>query len=236
MVGVGYGKAKEVPLAIQKGVEDAKKNLFQRAQHRSTITHQMIGRSGAGKVLLKPASAGTGVIAGGGVRASSSWPGSATSSASRWAPEPDEPRQGDRGRAETLRTPEEVAELRGLSINKVLGLTVQEPVVETINGAPAPEAEAEVEEAPVTEVEDTPPPRPRPSPSRKSPSRKSAWRKSPSPRRRPRHEARTVQVQERFDAAPARHAALARAASYRAGRGGQGPPQARAWSIAFVIS
>src|ERR671912_1600083 len=68
-VGVGYGKANEVPLAIQKAVERAKKNLFKVPMHGTTITHQTLGVYGAGRVFLKPASEGTGVIAGGGVRA-----------------------------------------------------------------------------------------------------------------------------------------------------------------------
>jgi small subunit ribosomal protein S5 len=67
-VGLGYGKAKEVPLAIQKGTEEAKRNLFDVALAGSTITHPVIGVTGAGKVLMKPAAAGTGVIAGGAAR------------------------------------------------------------------------------------------------------------------------------------------------------------------------
>ena len=69
MVGVGYGKAREVPLAISKGVEDAKKNFFRVPRVAQTIPHPVQGEAAAGVVLLRPAAAGTGVIAGGPVRA-----------------------------------------------------------------------------------------------------------------------------------------------------------------------
>ena len=67
-VGLGYGKAKEVPLAIQKGTEEAKRNLFEVPLAGSTIIHPVIGETGGGRVLMKPAAPGTGVIAGGAAR------------------------------------------------------------------------------------------------------------------------------------------------------------------------
>jgi small subunit ribosomal protein S5 len=68
-VGLGYGKAKEAGLAVQKGIDEAKKNMFDVPLAGSTITHPVLGRAGAGKIMLKPAAPGTGVIAGGAARA-----------------------------------------------------------------------------------------------------------------------------------------------------------------------
>ncbi|WP_349260457.1 30S ribosomal protein S5 [Baekduia sp.] len=158
VVGIGYGKANEVPIAIQKGVEQAKKNLFRVPKHGSTITHQVEGVFGSGHVLLKPASPGTGVIAGGGVRAVLELAGiHDILSKSLGTQNPINLVKATLAGLQDLRTPEEVAAIRGLSIAEVLGLSNEAPAGETLE---AFEAEAEegavavaTEEAPAEEAE-----------------------------------------------------------------------------------
>jgi small subunit ribosomal protein S5 len=123
IVGVGYGKANEVPLAIQKAVERAKKSLFQIPKHGTTITHQVMGRYGSGKVLLKPASEGTGVIAGGAVRAVLELGGVRdVLSKSLGTQNPINLVKATVAGLQSLRRPEDVAKLRGKTVSHVLGL------------------------------------------------------------------------------------------------------------------
>ena len=140
-VGVGYGKAREVPLAISKAVDDAKKNLFTVPKHGQTITHEVLGRFDAARVLLRPASPGTGVIAGGGVRAVLELGGIRDVLAkSLGTTNPINLLKAAESALRQLRRPEDVAKARGKSIRDVLPYRAPEAEEET-----APEAESETE-------------------------------------------------------------------------------------------
>jgi len=126
VVGVGYGKAREVPLAIQKAVENARKSLMRVPMYGQTIPHRIIGRFGAGHVVLRPASPGTGVIAGGGVRAVLELAGIRdVLTKSIGTQNPINLVKATMDGLINLRRPEQVAKLRGLSVNEVLGIQKQ---------------------------------------------------------------------------------------------------------------
>ncbi len=128
-VGVGYGKAREVPLAISKAVDDAKKNMFTVPKHGQTITHEVLGRFGAARVMLRPASPGTGVIAGGGVRAVLELGGIRDVLAkSLGTTNPINMLRAAEAALRGLRRPEDVAKARGKSIRDVLPLVAEEMV------------------------------------------------------------------------------------------------------------
>ncbi len=168
VVGIGYGKAREVPLAIQKAVEDARKNLIRVPKYGQTITHRVIGRYGAGHVVLRPASPGTGVIAGGGVRAVLELGGVRDIlTKSIGTQNPINLVKATMDGIHMLRRPEDVAALRGISVAEVLGLSnegngkaaetleSEEKVEEKAEDAVGEEAEEKAEDAEQAAAEQT---------------------------------------------------------------------------------
>ena len=147
-VGLGYGKAREVPLAISKAVEDAKKNMFVVPRKGTTITHEIIGEFGAARVLLRPASEGTGVIAGGGVRAVLELGGVRDILAkSLGTTNPINMLKATVNGLKRLRTPEDVALARGLTVAQVLPIPKAKPEEQPVVEEPVAEAEV-TEETP----------------------------------------------------------------------------------------
>jgi small subunit ribosomal protein S5 len=168
-VGVGYGKAREVPLAITKAVEDAKKNMFTVPKHGSTITHEVLGRFDAARVMLRPASEGTGVIAGGGVRAVLELGGVRNVLAkSLGTTNPINMAKATVAALKDLRRPEDVARIRGKQISEVLPVRAikaePEEAVAAVSAVVEQAAPIVEEEAPV--AVEAPPAEAKPKPKR----------------------------------------------------------------------
>ena len=162
VVGIGYGKAREVPLAIQKAVEDARKSLIRVPKYGQTITHRVIGRFGAGHVVLRPASPGTGVIAGGGVRAVLELGGVRdVLTKSIGTQNPINLVKATMAGLHDLRKPEDVAALRGISIREVLGVGSNGDAADAAppdgDGDASSTPEAVAEESPAEAEEETKP-------------------------------------------------------------------------------
>ena len=154
-VGVGYGKAREVPLAISKAVDDAKKNLFTVPKHGNTVTHEIMGVFGAARVFIRPASEGTGVIAGGGVRAVPELAGIRDVLAkSLGTTNPINMAKATVQGLKALRRPEDVAKMRGKTISEILpqsSARIAEARAAAAEPAPVtPAVEEPAAEAPVT--------------------------------------------------------------------------------------
>ena len=176
VVGIGYGKAREVPLAIQKAVEDARKNLIRVPKYGQTITHRVIGRFGAGHVVLRPASPGTGVIAGGGVRAVLELGGVRdVLTKSIGTQNPINLVKATMQGIHMLRKPEDVAKLRGISVREVLGVgpkngeaaTGKAAAVSDSSAPQNPGVAAESDPAPASSTPPTDSPEPAPEQSEK---------------------------------------------------------------------
>ena len=171
-VGLGYGKAREVPLAISKAVEDARKNLFTVPKHGQTITHEIVGRFDAARVVLRPASEGTGVIAGGGTRAVLELAGVRDVLAkSLGTTNPINMCRATVQGLKSLVRPEDVAQLRGKTIAEVL------PVPRKRKG---PEAEADEATAVAADtLAAEPPAAEQPAPAAEEPAAAPEARRAP---------------------------------------------------------
>ena len=209
-VGVGYGKAREVPLAISKAVDDAKKNLFTVPRHGTTITHEIIGQFDAARVLLRPASEGTGVIAGGGVRAVLELGGVRDILAkSLGTTNPINMLKATVNGLQSLRRPEDVARIRGKTIADVLPYK-------------APEARPSPLLRPSLPSRQSPPPRLRP------PRRPSRREQDPEDHADPQR--------DRPDREAPRHAAGARPAARSGARRARGEPGARRYAAGRSVT